>query len=182
MGKKNQNKKTPEHWTEVLYLLSVEQGFEDHTISTPIASVFLKEKYEWLSVSFNIRTEPPSRYNPQGHSDKSSGKKCKPSLLKEIILQEISLGLGSDCKFSFQLRQHMQEANQPDALTTKAHTPTGTGTDLRIYFHTLSCSTNREQGVVIFASLGLISADGSELTNSASLTHFMVQRDGYMCQ
>lgn len=85
---------------------------------------------------------------------------------------------------TFQLNQESicRKQNQPDALTTKAHSPTGTGTDLTIYFHTMPCTTNREQKMLVFASLGLISADGPELTDSASLTHFMVQRDGYMCQ
>lgn len=34
---------------KVLYLLPVEQGFDDGIISTSTSSVFLKEKYEWLS-------------------------------------------------------------------------------------------------------------------------------------
>lgn len=47
--KKNKPKKTREHWTKVLYLLSVEQGFEDGIISTSIASMFFFFKYKRLS-------------------------------------------------------------------------------------------------------------------------------------
>lgn len=112
--KKTKPRKPESTGQKFLYLLSVEQGFEDGIISTSIASVFLGFfKYKWLSQhqrSLISRLSHPQDTAHRVTQIKAAARDACKVHWKKSSFKRSHWVWGQAVNFSAQSREHVQEA------------------------------------------------------------------------